>query len=116
MSPDLISTFTHLFSALSAGCPPHAGFAIGFDRLIAMMRGRDSVRDVIAFPKDKRGADPMLLSPSPLTKAQREMYHIPKKAHRKGYEDSIGLLGGGERGEWGNTGRGRENKGCGVKS
>jgi aspartyl-tRNA synthetase len=59
-----MDSFSHLFEALAAGCPPHAGLAIGFDRLIAVMTGQQSVREVIAFPKDKWGKDPTVKSPS----------------------------------------------------
>jgi hypothetical protein len=68
--------FKHLFRALEAGCPPHAGLAIGFDRLIAVMQGRDSVRDVIAFPKNSNGEDLMVQSPSLITQKQLQDYHL----------------------------------------
>lgn len=71
-----LSDFQHLFSALEAGCPPHAGLAIGFDRLVAVMQGRDSVRDVIAFPKDKNGTDLLVNSPSHLSKQRMADYHL----------------------------------------
>jgi len=78
-----MSDFSHLFEALRGGCPPHAGFAFGFDRLIAIMRGKDSVRDVIAFPKDKNGRDLMVRSPTQLSQEQMASYHLeirdPKK-------------------------------------
>ena len=73
--------FKHLFRALEAGCPPHAGLAIGFDRLIAVMQGRDSVRDVIAFPKNSNGEDPMVESPSPINQKQLQNYHL-KVSHK----------------------------------
>ncbi|CAG8981285.1 hypothetical protein HYALB_00003883 [Hymenoscyphus albidus] len=63
MSPQRIQDFSHLLQALDAGCPPHAGLAIGLDRLIAVMRGVDSVRDVIAFPKNSKGNDLTVGSP-----------------------------------------------------
>ena len=71
-----METFSHLFKALEAGCPPHAGLAIGFDRLVAVMQGRDSVRDVIAFPKNPNGEDPMVQSPGPISLSQLEDYHL----------------------------------------
>lgn len=74
-----ISEFAHLLSALRAGCPPHAGIALGLDRLIAVMLGRDSVRDVMAFPKIGRGEDPLVKSPSAMTADQLETYHLRLK-------------------------------------
>jgi aspartyl-tRNA synthetase len=76
MEPDRMKSFSHLFKALRAGCPPHAGLAIGFDRLIAVMTGQNSVRDVIAFPKDNSGKDLLVKSPSRLSKRQLLDYHI----------------------------------------
>jgi hypothetical protein len=76
MPQNRIDDFKHLFRALEAGCPPHAGLAIGFDRLIAVMLGRDTVRDVIAFPKTSNGEDPMVESPGPLHRKQLKAYHL----------------------------------------
>ncbi|KAL7272185.1 aspartate--tRNA ligase msd1 [Rhizina undulata] len=56
--------FDHLLNVLDSGCPPHAGIALGFDRLIAVLSGAGSLRDVIAFPKNSKGADVMVGSPS----------------------------------------------------
>lgn len=64
MPPRRLSEFSHLLEVLRAGCPPHAGIALGFDRLVAVMLGRTSVRDVIAFPKNGNGEDPLVGSPS----------------------------------------------------
>jgi len=79
VDPERMKSFSHLFNALRAGCPPHAGLAIGFDRLLAMMQGRNSVRDVIAFPKDKNGRDLMVQSPNQITDKQLEQYHLQEK-------------------------------------
>ncbi|KAK6431743.1 aspartate--tRNA ligase msd1, partial [Oleoguttula sp. CCFEE 5521] len=71
-----LEAFPHLLEALRAGCPPHAGLALGFDRLIAVMLGKESVRDVIAFPKTGRGEDAMVKSPTRMTEGQLETYHL----------------------------------------
>src|SRR4051812_14945330 len=86
MSQRRMSDFNHLFLALGAGCPPHAGLAIGFDRLIAVMQGRESVRDVIAFPKDKNGSDLMARAPTKILKNRLEEYHLLIKDD-KAYEE-----------------------------
>ncbi|KAG5370176.1 Aspartate--tRNA ligase [Yarrowia sp. C11] len=74
--PNSEKLFGHLLRAFDVGCPPHAGFAIGFDRLVAMLAGYSSIRDVIAFPKTITGADPMIGSPSAATSAQLAPYHV----------------------------------------
>ena len=79
MSDERMKDFTHLIGVLRAGCPPHAGMALGFDRLIAVMLGKESVRDVIAFPKSGKGEDMLVKSPSRMTKEQLETYHLKLK-------------------------------------
>jgi aspartyl-tRNA synthetase len=76
MDQTRLDSFAHLFKALRAGCPPHAGLAIGFDRLIAVMTGQSSVRDVIAFPKDKLGKDLLVKSPGQISNRELLKYHI----------------------------------------
>ncbi|HZA87253.1 MAG TPA: amino acid--tRNA ligase-related protein, partial [Acidimicrobiales bacterium] len=49
---------------------PHAGFAIGIDRLAALLAGEENIREVIAFPKTQSGADPLTNAPSPIDAAQ----------------------------------------------
>ena len=66
----------HLLSALATGCPPHAGIAIGLDRLVAIMTRASSIRDVIAFPKSNDGKDLMGGAPSDITKDQRLLYNV----------------------------------------
>jgi aspartyl-tRNA synthetase len=76
LSPERVANFEHLLTALKCGCPPHAGFALGFDRLMAMITGVSSVRDVIAFPKEAKGEDVFVGAPSFLNEEQLKTYHL----------------------------------------
>jgi aspartyl-tRNA synthetase len=62
--------FGFLMNAFEYGAPPHGGIALGFDRLVALFAGQDSIRDFIAFPKNNSGRDVMIDSPSPIADEQ----------------------------------------------
>ncbi|SRR5579875_482852 len=63
--------FGFLLDALRYGPPPHGGIALGWDRMLMLLTGRDSIREVIAFPKAASGLDPLTGAPTPITAAQR---------------------------------------------
>ena len=72
--------FGFLMDAFRYGAPPHGGLALGFDRFVSILAGLDSIRDVIAFPKNNSGRDVMNESPSPLDPAQLEELKLELKA------------------------------------
>ena len=65
------SQFGFLLEAFKYGPPPHGGIALGWDRLVMLLAGQDSIREVIAFPKAASGLDPLTGAPTPITPEQR---------------------------------------------
>ena len=84
LSPELTQErFGYMLEAFKYGCPPHGGIALGFDRLIALLCGADSIRDVIAFPKTAKGACLMTDSPGSVEAKQLRDLHIDVKVEQK---------------------------------
>jgi aspartyl-tRNA synthetase len=70
------SRFGYMLKAFTFGAPPHGGIAFGLDRMVALLCGTTSIRDVIAFPKTQKGQDLMAQSPTPVTARQLKELHI----------------------------------------
>jgi aspartyl-tRNA synthetase len=82
--PDMVKArFGYMLEAFRYGAPPHGGIALGFDRLIAILCGTPSIRDVIAFPKTAKATDLMTESPAPVEPKQLRDLHIDLRVPKK---------------------------------
>ena len=85
--------FGFLLEGFKYGAPPHGGIAFGWDRVVALLAGEDSIREVIAFPKTGGGFDPLTAAPAPITVQQRKEAGVdakpePKKAEAKAEKEA----------------------------
>ncbi|APT86943.1 MULTISPECIES: aspartate--tRNA ligase [Corynebacterium] len=75
--------FGFLLDAFAFGAPPHGGIAFGWDRIVSLLGGFESIRDVIAFPKSGGGVDPLTDAPAPIPAAQRRETGVDFKPEKK---------------------------------
>ncbi|CAI9410046.1 aspartate--tRNA ligase [Aestuariimicrobium sp. T2.26MG-19.2B] len=75
--------FGFLLDAFQFGAPPHGGIAFGLDRLVMLLGGFDTIRDVIAFPKSGGGFDPLTQAPAPITAQQRKEAGVDARPEKK---------------------------------
>ena len=78
--------FGFLLDAMNYGAPPHGGIAFGWDRIVSLLGGFDSIRDVIAFPKSGGGVDPLTDAPAPITAQQRREAGLDAKPKKDAKE------------------------------
>jgi len=80
---DAQTKFGFLLEGFKFGAPPHGGIAFGWDRVVALLAGVESIRDVIAFPKSGGGFDPLTQAPAPITAQQRKEAGVDFKPEAK---------------------------------
>jgi aspartyl-tRNA synthetase len=73
---DITQRFGTILEAFEYGAPPHGGIAPGIDRIVMILAGESTIREVIAFPKNQNAADVMLDAPSPVDEKQLAILHI----------------------------------------
>ena len=78
---DAKEQFGFLLEAMDYGFPPHGGLAIGLDRFVMLLAGKDNIREVIAFPKNNKASDPMTQAPSTVSVKQLEELSLQIQDH-----------------------------------
>ena len=78
---DVKAKFPAMYNAFCYGAPPHAGIAPGVDRMVMLLAGEDSIREIIPFPMNKNAQDIMMGAPSEVTQKQLDELHIAVTAH-----------------------------------
>ena len=73
---DVKSKFPAMYNAFTYGAPPHAGAAPGIDRMVMLLAGEESIREIITFPMNQKAQDLMMGAPSEVTQKQLEELHI----------------------------------------